>query len=65
MTVNTVLGKITGSKSTLNKISLALNYAAKDRNSVDMIGCANEYKEASDTIYDALDKLGYYNSVKR
>ena len=54
MTVNTTIGKITASKDTLNRLSVALYEAADKR---DVYG----YDTASREIYLELVRAGYYH----
>lgn len=61
MTVNTDFGKITGSKTTLNSISLALNYAADKARDAELFGFYYQYDKVSKSIYDALKEVGYYD----
>ena len=63
MTVNTKIGKITASKEVLNILSLALLEAAdsiqarKGAEKRDVYG----YSTASEEIFYALNKTGYYS----
>lgn len=62
MTVNTPIGKITASKETLNRLSIALDEAAdsiqarKGAEKRDVYG----YDTAATEIFDALKKTGFY-----
>ena len=63
MTVNTTMGKITASKDTLNRLSVALYEAAdsiqarKGAEKRDVYG----YDTASAEIFHELNKTGYYS----
>ena len=63
MTANTTMGKITASKDTLNRLSIALYEAAdsiqakKGAEKRDVYG----YDTASNEIYLELERAGYYH----
>lgn len=61
MTVNTEFGKITGTRATLNSISLALNYAEDKARDAELYGFYDQYDKVSKSIYDALKEVGYYD----
>ena len=60
MTVETKIGKISGSKETLNNISLYLGYAVTELERKGYDGMALPVKTASHEIYEALEEVGYY-----
>ena len=60
MTVNTINGKITADKETLNLISIAFLDAAKHYTDEGAYGIAERFDRVSEEIYTALKNTGYY-----
>ena len=61
MTVNTINGKITANKDTLNSISIAFLDAAKKYKDEGEDALAKRYDRISEEIYNALKNTGYYD----
>ena len=61
MTVNTINGKITANKDTLNSISIAFLDAAKKYKDEGADALAKRYDRVSEEIYNALKNTGYYD----
>ena len=63
MTVNVEgLGKITASKEVLNAISVAFMHQRNYYNDAGRKWCAGQAELRSHSIYDALVKVGYYDT---
>ena len=61
MTVNTINGKITANKETLNLISIAFLDAAKHYTNEGADAIAERFGRVSDEIYRELKESGYYD----
>ena len=61
MTVNTINGKITANKETLNSISLAFSKAADKFKDEGSDGLASAFDRTLEEIYTALKETGYYD----
>ena len=61
MTVNTINGKITANKDTLNSISIAFFEAANKYKDEGADALAGRYDRVSKEIYNALKNTGYYD----
>lgn len=61
MTVNTITGKITANKDTLNSIAIAFCYAAEHYKYDGADALAGRYDRVSEEIYTALKDTGYYD----
>lgn len=61
MTVNTINGKITADKETLNLISIAFLDAAKHYTDEGADAIAKRFDRVSEEIYNALKETGYYD----
>lgn len=61
MTVNTVRGKITANKDTLNSISIAFSKAAEKFKDEGYDGMAEDFDRVADEIYNALNNTGFYD----
>lgn len=61
MTVNTISGKITANKDTLNSIAIAFLDAAEHYKDDGEYALAKRYDRVSEEIYNALKDIGYYN----
>lgn len=61
MTVNTINGKITADKDTLNAISIAFLRAADKFKDEGAAALAGRYNRVSEEIYTALKDTGYFD----
>lgn len=64
MTVKTYFGNFTGDKATLNLISLMASHSADLQELRGNDALVKRYSYISDSIYDALDAVGYYDNCK-
>ena len=62
MTVNTIIGKITASKDTLNELSIALSEASESYAKREMPASSERAFEVSSKIYTALCGKDYYKN---
>lgn len=63
MTIETYYGKITANKAVLNYISEAFSALGKEEQSKGYINLANISYRDSKTIYNMLEKAGYYKDL--